>query len=326
MPLDFSGQNLQGRSFKGQNLEGVRLPTKENPDPLRKPDNRQEVFADGDFGDFIQPIVDTLDLYHNQGVDPRAIAIAFKELAENNPDAELEIVAMEKRGEDKFLLRARTATTASKSELSSQYFASYNQLKALPEREIKLIFAEKDNRIHCLENMVVTVLSRPSFYSNVEKVGIMTNNPGGISQNMSGGQMDGGMQAIQGDNNQQNMKNKVSNFDLKGAQFAGGLVSVETVHAHQIGGDINNSAPEQRQNLVEAAKTIEALLQHLQQSYPSTTSTEKMTIVAKAVEAIENNHTLKAHVIGALKAGGTEAIKELVHNPLIHIFLAAVEG
>jgi hypothetical protein len=77
----------------------MRLPTKLNPDPLRKPDNREEVFKDGDFADFIQPIVDTLDLYHNQGVDPRAIAIAFKQLAENNPEADLRIVGMEVRGE-----------------------------------------------------------------------------------------------------------------------------------------------------------------------------------------------------------------------------------
>jgi len=28
-----------------------------------------------------------LDLYHNQGVDPRAMAIAFKNLAENHPEA-----------------------------------------------------------------------------------------------------------------------------------------------------------------------------------------------------------------------------------------------
>jgi uncharacterized protein YjbI with pentapeptide repeats len=220
---DFTGATLTGAYIEDwgitsdTNFNGVRceyvymhLPTKENPDPLRKPDNKQEVFADGDFGDFIQPIFDTLDLYHNQGVDPRAIAIAFKQLAENNPDAELEIVAMEKRGEDKFLLRAKTAATTSKSELSSQYFTSYNRFKALPEQEIRLILAEKDNRIRSLENMVVTALSRPSFYSNVGQVGIMTNNPGGISQNMSGGQMDGGMQAVQGDNNQQNMNNKVS--------------------------------------------------------------------------------------------------------------------
>jgi uncharacterized protein YjbI with pentapeptide repeats len=65
--------------FDGVRCEYVymRLPTKENPDPLRKPDNNKEVFADGEFGDFIQPIFDTLDLYHNQGVDPRAIAISF---------------------------------------------------------------------------------------------------------------------------------------------------------------------------------------------------------------------------------------------------------
>jgi uncharacterized protein YjbI with pentapeptide repeats len=58
--------------FDGVRCEYVymRLPTKENPDPLRKPDNKKEVFADGEFGDFIKPIFDTLDLYHNQGVDP----------------------------------------------------------------------------------------------------------------------------------------------------------------------------------------------------------------------------------------------------------------
>ena len=49
--------------------------------------------------DFIKPIVDTLDLYHHQGVDPRAIAISFKELAEKHPEAELRIVGMEVKGE-----------------------------------------------------------------------------------------------------------------------------------------------------------------------------------------------------------------------------------
>ncbi len=59
-----------------------------------------------------------------------AHAISFKQLAENHPDAELEIVAMEKRGQDKFLLRAKTAATADKSELSAEYFDTYNALRA----------------------------------------------------------------------------------------------------------------------------------------------------------------------------------------------------
>lgn len=210
---DFTGACLTGAYIEDWGItsdtkfDGVRceyvymhLPTKENPDPLRKPDNRQEVFADGDFGDFIKPIVDTLDLYHNQDVDPRAIAISFKQLAENHPDAELEIVAMEKRGEDKFLLRAKTAATADKSELSAEYFEIYNQLKALAEQEIKALMAEKDNRISSLETMVNTALQRPNFYSStqIQEVGTMTSNPGGFSV---GGSVGGNVNKVQGDNN-----------------------------------------------------------------------------------------------------------------------------
>ncbi|MHC5863507.1 MAG: pentapeptide repeat-containing protein, partial [Nostoc sp.] len=119
------------------------------------------VFGDGEFGDFIKPIFDTLDLYHSQGVDPRAIAIAFKELAENNPEAELEIVAIERRGENKILLRAKTVTTANKSELSRDYFINYNQLKALAEKDFKVLIAEKEYQINKLENMITTALERP---------------------------------------------------------------------------------------------------------------------------------------------------------------------
>jgi uncharacterized protein YjbI with pentapeptide repeats len=210
---DFTGATLTGTYIEDWNITsqtnftGVRceyiymqLPTKENPDPLRKPDNHKEVFADGEFGDFIKPIFDTLDLYHNQGVDPRAIAISFKQLAENHPEAELRIVGMEVKGEDKFLLRAETATNVDKSELSAEYFGNYNCIKALPEIEIKLLLAEKDNRIRSLETMVITALERPNFYSNTQvgQVDTMTNNPGGFSV---GGSVGGDVKNLQGDNN-----------------------------------------------------------------------------------------------------------------------------
>ncbi|WP_243458677.1 pentapeptide repeat-containing protein, partial [Nostoc sp. UIC 10630] len=157
---DFTGATLTGAFIKDWNITTdtkfdevrckyvyMRLPTPDNLNQHRKPDNHQEVFALGEFGDFIKPIFDTLDLYHSQGIDPRAIAISFKQLAENHPEADLQIVGMEVRGEDKFLLRAKTAITADKSQLSAEYFATYNQLKALAEQEVKALIAEKDGRI-----------------------------------------------------------------------------------------------------------------------------------------------------------------------------------
>jgi uncharacterized protein YjbI with pentapeptide repeats len=310
---DFTGATLTGAYIEDWNIttdtnfDGVRcecvymrLATPDNPDPHRKPDNRQEVFGDGEFGDFIKPIFDTLDLYHSQGVDPRAIAIAFKELAENNPEAELEIVAIERRGENKILLRAKTVTTANKSELSRDYFIKYNQLKALAEKDFKVLIAEKEYQINKLENMITTALERPSFYA----------------QNYHN----------QGDTIMAEGSKKQSNFDLKGAQFSGGLVNADTVTANQIGGNITNYSTEQRQNLAEAAADIQQLLNQLSQTYPTVTTSQKMSVVAKAVDEIENNPTLKARVIGALKSGGKEAFKELIDNPLINILLASIDG
>ncbi|WP_339381757.1 pentapeptide repeat-containing protein [Dendronalium phyllosphericum] len=206
----------------------MRLPTKDNPDPHRKPDNRQEVFADGEFGDFIKPIFDTLDLYHSQGVDPRAIAISFKQLAQNHPDAELEIVAIEKRSENNFLLRAKTVPTADKSRLSAEYFELYNNLKALPKEDLIFLLAQRDGQIQSLEVAFKTVNQGLIKVAETPK--------------------------------------KVSKFDLKGAQFGGGLVNADTVNADQIGGNINNYNPEQKQNLAQAAAEIQQLLNQLSQS------------------------------------------------------------
>ena len=171
---DFTGATLTGAyienwgitsdtKFNGVRCEYVytRSPTKDDPNPWRKPDNWNEKFKDGDFADFIKPIVDTLDLYHNQDVDPRAIAISFKQLAENHPEAELRIVGMEVKGEDKFLLRAKTAATADKSELSAEYFEIYNQLKTLAEQELKVLISEKDHRIRSARKFCSNSVTTP---------------------------------------------------------------------------------------------------------------------------------------------------------------------
>lgn len=116
----------------------------------------------------------------------------------------------------------------------------------------------------------------------------------GISQSVSGGQMYGGMQAVQGNKNQQTMSNYATS--------------------------------EEKHSLAQTATEIQQLLQQLERTYPTKTSAEKMMVVAKAVDEIENNPSFKARVVGALKSGGTEAFKELINHPLVNIMMASIEG
>jgi uncharacterized protein YjbI with pentapeptide repeats len=123
-----------------------------------------------------------------------------------------------------------------------------------------------------------------------------------------------------------NTPKRVSNFNLQNSQFAGGLVDAETITANHIGGSISNYTSEERQTLAEAAAEIQQLLQQLEQTYPTTSSADKIAVVAKAINEIEKNSTLKARVIRALKASGTEAFKELIDHPLVTILITSIEG
>jgi hypothetical protein len=237
-------------------------------------------------------------------VEPRAIAISFEQLAEKHPGAELESVKMNEEDADKLLLEAKTAPDANRSQLTADSLVAYNHIRALPDEEIqllllKVILKEKDSWIQSLQAMLMTALKRPSLYAETYH-----NNGDTMSQGPK----------------------KLSNWNLHNPQIAGGLVDAETVHAHQIGGNITNYTPEQKQNLAEAAAEIQQLLQQLEQSYPTTTPLEREAVVKEALKQIESNPTFKARVIGALKAGGTEALKELVDHPLINIFIAGLEG
>ena len=165
----------------------MRLPTKNDPDPCRKPDNRNETFKEGDFADFIAPIIKTLDLYqtqnidprqvaskfktldlfHYEGIDPTAAAIAITQLADNYPEAGLEVVSLEGRGQEKIRLQAIVAGGVNRSELYNEYFRTYSEIKSLPYSDLQALLIgikEKDERIHSLENLLGNAIHQPKFY------------------------------------------------------------------------------------------------------------------------------------------------------------------
>jgi len=165
----------------------MQLPTKGDPDPCRKPDNRNETFQDGDFANFIAPIIKTLDLYrtqnvdlrvvaqrfktldlfHHEGIDPGAVAIALKQLSEQHPEADIEVVALEGRGDEKVRVQAKVTGIADRSALSAEYFQTYRELSSLPYADLQTLLsgmAEKDERIRSLEKMVTTAIESNRFY------------------------------------------------------------------------------------------------------------------------------------------------------------------
>ena len=169
--------------------------------------------------------------------------------------------------------------------------------RPVPEHLIPILFTKKNlTTIERVEE-VSAMETETRAKSNTISLGNNGTINHGISQNFSGGTIYGGVQVSTGNNNKLTMTN-----------------------AH------NTSTLEQEQNLVETANKIKTLLQHLEQDNPSETNAQKMMVVAQAVEKIENNPTFKARVIGALKAGGIEAFKELINHPLVNIFMASMDG
>jgi len=159
----------------------MQLPSEQDPDPCRKPDDKTKNFEEGDFADFIAPIIKTLDLYrtqnidprhidikfktldllHYNGIDPSAAALALKQVAENNPDAELEVVALEGRGSEKVRLQTVVSGNTNRSELYKEYFERYDQIKSLPYSDLQALLAgvgEKDERIRSLERLLENAL------------------------------------------------------------------------------------------------------------------------------------------------------------------------
>jgi uncharacterized protein YjbI with pentapeptide repeats len=303
----------------------MRLPTPSDLDPWRKPDNRKENFKEGDFADFIAPIIKTLtlyklqnvdtraikflDLYHYDGIDPSAAAIALKQLAEHlaeeSPEADLEVVALEGRGDEKVRLQAKVTGFDDLSALSAEYSARYQELKSLPYKNLQSLLVamvEKDKQIRSLEMMVTTAIKSDKYYIqrsiNINS-GIYTEHYQNQGDTMSD-------------------KSQNSNYDLRNAKmgaFAG--------TGGQSSGTFNDYSS--NQNLSQAAAEIQQLLRQLEASNPTTTLSEKMTVVAKIVDEIEKNLSLKAQVVAALNAGSTEALKQAINHPLAKNLMPIIE-
>lgn len=82
----------------------------------------------------------------------------------------------------------------------------------------------------------------------------------------------------------------------------------------------------QTKSLVEAAAEIHRLLQQLEQSYPTDTTTEQMVVATEVIKRIESDPDWTQRVVRALKEGGIQAFEKAIDHPVGAFVVGAIKG
>jgi aspartokinase len=87
----------------------------------------------------------------------------------------------------------------------------------------------------------------------------------------------------------------------------------------------NYYAAGKSQSLAEVAAEIQKLLEQLDKSYPTDTTVGKMTVATEVIKQIENNPSLAARILSALKAGGIQAFAQFLNHPAASFVIGALD-
>ena len=83
--------------------------------------------------------------------------------------------------------------------------------------------------------------------------------------------------------------------------------------------------PEQQRTLAQAAQEIQELLEQLDKTYPTGTAAGQMQAAQEAMRQIEGDMALGDRLLSALRAGGTEALKQTLNHPAATFVLALLD-
>lgn len=204
-------------------------------------------------------------------------------------------------GEEKLIIPIKEVSTKYFRKIFSTLESIVNQAKE--QNKYEAIKVKFDNIIQYLENNSEKVVQQTTTEYQINGTNIFVNSEIRILK-------------VTNENN--------SSIQIgDGANIVGitGQGNINTATQNQY-----NYPPEQKQNLAEAAKEIQKLLQQLSKPDYSATPTENVIIVGEVMQEIEKNPSLKSRIIEALKHGGKEAFKELIDHPAVNILMASIDG
>ena len=117
------------------------------------------------------------------------------------------------------------------------------------------------------------------------------------------------------------------------SENSGDKVPIQEVYGVGINkGNINTSKfaktmtiyESQQQNLAEAARDIQELLEQLEKTYPSETTMDRMKIATEVITHIDNHPTKAQKIFNAIKDGGVAAVEQLLNHHDSRFVIAAL--
>ncbi|GCL42637.1 MULTISPECIES: pentapeptide repeat-containing protein [Nostocales] len=268
----------------------LEYPKPGTDDRERRPSSGE--FQPGEFTKLFEEVLNTVDLIFQNGIDWQAFVTAFKKVQVENGDTELVIQSIENKGDGVVVVKVAVPENANKEKIHSHFTQNYQLALAEIEKYKELLQASNNQNANLWLTINKLVEAEKSINVQVEnKV----------------------------DN--KNMTN--SNDSSRNVEVEMNIQKVDGGVAGKVMGDLVITP---KQNLADSASEIQQLLQILNQSYPPDIPTDTQAEIEVAVKGINKNPQLKERVIGALKAGGIEAIKELADNIYVNVLIAAYDG
>ncbi|MBD2649978.1 pentapeptide repeat-containing protein [Nostoc foliaceum] len=162
-------------------------------------------FAPGEFAKLFQKLLETVDLIFRNGIDWDAFAYSFKKLEVENQGAQLDVQSIEKKGDGILVVRVTVSPDADKAKIHNDFMQGYEFATKALSAQYQARLEDKDTLIFKQETQINRLFDIVEQQGSVQKA--LAENP-----------------------------RKVSNYDQRYSQFAGGNVDANTVDADQIGG------------------------------------------------------------------------------------------
>ncbi|AVH68484.1 pentapeptide repeat-containing protein (plasmid) [Nostoc sp. 'Peltigera membranacea cyanobiont' N6] len=293
-----------------------------------KPDSGE--FQPGEFDKWITEIRDTIDLIFRNGLNLRAFAFSLTQTAINHEGLDLSVRSIENKGDGVVVAKVGVSLETNKTAIHKELTEYYHQAFQAIEAKYQLVLTAKEDEI---ERLVIFNQDQQKFIQGLvagiaetqEKVLIQGEGNRIYIIDQAGNVMESTNQNINAGRDVIN-NSKIEDSHMAGDRNinTGGGNYNERIERDYIQG--NYYAAGQPQSLAEAAAEIQLLLKQLEQTYPTTTTSQQMVVAAEAINRIESNPTLKKRVINAVKEGGLAAFEKAIDNPAGAFIVGAIKG